>query len=125
MFSFKRLINSFRHAFFGIWYTFRQEQSFRVQIVVALAVIGLMFYFKIKSWEKITLFLVVTMVLVLELINTVIERFIDILKPRIHNYVRDIKDIMAAIVLISSIGAVVIGFLIFWPYLFNNIKVLK
>jgi len=73
-------------------------------------------YFNVKVWEGVALMLVVIIVLVLELINSVFERVIDILKPRMHPYVETIKDIMAAVVLISSIGAVLIGVLILGPY---------
>lgn len=66
--------------------------------------------------------LIIMWVLITELTNTVVERVVDILKPRIHPYARLVKDIMAAVVLISSIMAVVVGVIIFYPYfrsLFN------
>jgi len=56
-------------------------------------------------------------VLIMELINTVFERVVDILKPRIHPYARVIKDLMAATVLITSIVAVIVGVIIFYPYI--------
>ncbi len=116
MFSLKRLIRSFRYALRGVAHVFREEQSFRVQVVAGLVVLILALYFGIKVWEAVALLLVIIMVLVLELINSVFERVIDILKPRMHPYVETIKDIMAAVVLISSIGAVLIGVLILGPY---------
>ncbi len=116
MFSLKRLIRSFRYALRGVAHVFREEQSFRIQIVAGLVVLILALYFGIKVWEAVALMLVIIMVLVLELINSVFERVIDILKPRMHPYVETIKDIMAAVVLISSIGAVLIGVLILGPY---------
>jgi diacylglycerol kinase len=59
-------------------------------------------------------------VLVLESLNTIFEHLSDILKPRLHDYVRIIKDIMAATVLITSLGALVVGIIIFWPYFFGK-----
>jgi len=56
-------------------------------------------------------------VLITELTNTVLERVVDILKPRIHPYARLIKDIMAAVVLISCFVAIAVGIIIFWPYI--------
>ena len=53
----------------------------------------------------------------MELINTIFEKVVDVLRPRIHHYAEVIKDIMAAAVLVSSIGAVIIGVLIFLPYI--------
>jgi len=117
MFSLKRLFRSFRYAARGVAHVFREEQSFRVQVVVGLLVLIMALYFNVKVWEGVALMLVVIIVLVLELINSVFERVIDILKPRMHPYVETIKDIMAAVVLISSIGAVLIGVLILGPYI--------
>lgn len=54
--------------------------------------------------------------LVLELVNTIVERFADLLEPRIHPYVHVIKDLMAATVVVAAASAVIIGFMIFLPY---------
>lgn len=115
----KRLIRRFKYSFRGLWYAAGHEQSFRIQLAAALAVTLLMVFFRVKAWEAAILIFSMLIVLVLELINTAAERIIDILKPRIHNYVRDIKDIMASAVLLASAGAAVIGLLIFWPYFFR------
>ena len=117
--DFKKLVRSFRYAFRGFWYVFKNEQNVRLHLIASLLVIILMIYFQVTLWQAVILFLVMTMVLVLELINTIFERMTDILRPRIHYYVEVIKDIMAATVLVSSIGAVIIGILIFAPYLFT------
>ena len=78
--------------------------------------------FHVKVWEAIALLLVIMMVLVLELINSVFERVIDVLKPRMHPYVETVKDIMAAVVLLSSVGAIVVGVLILGPYLVDLLR---
>jgi diacylglycerol kinase len=117
MFSFGRLIRSFRYAGKGLRQVFREEQSFRVQVIAGILILILSLCFRVKIWESTALLLVVIIVLVLELINSVFERVVDVMKPRMHPDVETIKDIMAAVVLISSIGAVFIGLLILGPYL--------
>lgn len=117
MLSFGRLVRSFRYAGKGLRQVFREEQSFRIQTLAGILVLILSLYFKIKIWEAIALLLVIIMVLVLELINSVFERVVDVMKPRMHPDVETIKDIMAAVVLISSLGAVVVGILILGPYI--------
>lgn len=119
MFSLKRLIRSFRYASRGLVRVFREEQSFRVQTTAGLLVLILALIFHVKIWEAVALLLVIMMVLVLELINSVFERVVDVLKPRMHPYVETVKDIMAAVVLISSVGAILIGFLILGPYVLD------
>lgn len=116
----KKLVKSFRYAFRGFWYVLKNEQNIRLHVFIAFGVIALMIYFQVALWQAIMLFMVITIVIVLELINTIFEKMVDILRPRIHYYAEVIKDIMAATVLISSIGAVIIGILIFAPYIWGK-----
>lgn len=118
MFSLKRLKKSFRHAIAGLVYTWRNEQNFRFQVFVGGLVIALGLWLQLSELRMVLVLLLVMTVLVLELINTFFEKLVDMLSPRIHDYVRQLKDLLAAIVLVGSIGAVIIGFLIFAPYIF-------
>ena len=119
MFSVKRLFRSFRYAFKGFLIVLKEEQSFQIQLIAGAVVVSLIFYFNVRGWESMVLILLVVAVLVMELINSIFERIIDVLKPRLHPYVEEIKDIMAATVLLSSLVALVIGLMIFLPYLKN------
>lgn len=112
-----RLARSFRYALRGFWYVFRQEQNVRLHLLASLAVIILMIYFQVSLWQAVILILVIVLVLILELINTIFERMTDMLRPRLHYYVEVIKDVMAAAVLVASIGAIIVGILIFAPYI--------
>lgn len=113
----KKLFRSFHHAFRGLKYVIKNEQNFQLEILFAIFIIILMFIFNIRDWQKVALFLVIFSVLAVELINTILERVVDILKPRVHPYAQLIKDVMAAAVLVASIGAVVVGVIIFYPYI--------
>lgn len=106
-----------KHAFDGISYAILHEKNFRIELLAALVVVLFIFIFDVKNWEAIILVLMIMWVLISELTNTVLERVVDILKPRIHPYARLIKDLMAAVVLISAVGSVVVGVIIFYPYL--------
>ncbi|KKU40201.1 MAG: Diacylglycerol kinase, partial [Candidatus Azambacteria bacterium GW2011_GWD2_46_48] len=64
------------------------------------------------------LILTVISVLTLEMINTSIERILDLLHPEKHPEIKIIKDISAAAVLLAALGALVIGLKIFIPYVF-------
>ncbi|MBI4653089.1 diacylglycerol kinase [Candidatus Kuenenbacteria bacterium] len=119
MFYFKKFLKSFKHSFRGLKNALIWEQNLKIQLAISFMVIFLMFYFPTRNLEKVALILIITAVLILELINTIFERLSDILKPRIHDYVKDIKDIMAATVLVASICALIIGILILGPYISN------
>jgi len=119
MANLKKLFRSFRYAFRGLKYALKNEQNFQLEILIGFFVVVLMFIFDIRDWQKVALFLVIFFVLVMELINTIFERVVDILKPKVHPYAQLIKDIMAAAVLIGAIGAAVVGTIIFYPYVKN------
>lgn len=112
----RRFGRSLRHAFAGLRYALTYERNFQIEIIMAVLVLALIFIFKVKNWEAIVLILMVMWVLIAELTNTVLERVVDILKPRVHPYARLVKDLMAAVVLISSLVALVVGVIVFLPY---------
>lgn len=85
-------------------------------VALALVVIILVSTLPLASGERLMLLLVTGLVLVLELLNTMVERFVDLMKPRLSAYVRDVKDLMAAAVLVAAIFAALIGLMIFVPY---------
>lgn len=116
MFSFKKFKRSFKYACRGLKKVFAEEQSFRVQLGAAVVIIILTVYFPLESWERLALIMMITLVLVLEVINSMFEKMVDILKPRVHHYVENIKDMMAGAVLLATLGAIIIGLLILLPH---------
>lgn len=115
-FSFKKFKNSVFHAARGFRCALG-EQNFKIQILISIVVIFFALYFRLKGWEIIALTMMIVLILVLEIINSIFERIIDILEPRVHPYAKIVKDMMASAVLISSLGAIFVGLTIFWPYL--------
>jgi len=117
MLSIKKFFQSFRYASRGLKYALKNEQNFQIEFLAGIFVVILMFLLPTRTLEKIALFIVIFAVLVIELINTIFERVVDMLKPRVHPYAQLVKDIMAAAVLLSSVAALIVGLIIFWPYL--------
>ncbi len=114
--------DSLRYAWRGLKYVAKNEENFRFELSVALLVIILAIALKIKLWEFVIIIMMITWVLVTELANTVVERIVDILQPRIHPFARLIKDITAGIVLLSAISASIIGLMIFYSHFLNLIS---
>lgn len=108
--------HSVRYALKGLARVAKEERNFRIELAAAVVVVALMFVFPLSTAERALLAVAIGSVLVLELINSVVERVIDVLKPRIHHYVEEIKDITAAAVLVASACAAAVGLLIFWPH---------
>lgn len=117
-----RFLKSVRYAIAGFRYTLAHEQNFRVHVFAALIVLLFALVFRVEVWEAIVLLLVTMSVLILEILNTIFEKLTDLVKPRIHHYVGVIKDLMAAAVLLAACGAVIIGTLIFYPYIRDLFK---
>lgn len=108
---------SLQYAFRGLGYVIRHEKNFQNELAVGILVVFAMIYFELAKWETVLLFLVIMVTLIMELLNTVMERVVDMLKPSVHPYAKLIKDLMAAAVLVTSILAVVVGIIIFYPHL--------
>jgi len=117
MFKVGRLIKSFTYAWRGLFKTFHEEQNLRIQTVSALLAMALGLFFRISQGEWLALILAIGLVLILEIVNSAVERVTDVLKPRINTYVKEIKDIMAAGVMLASITAAAVGLVIFIPHL--------
>ncbi len=117
-----RLLKSFVYAARGLRHVFQSEQNFRIQSVVGMLAIVAALILPLPIWQLIMVILLVLLVLLVEILNTVFEYLSDLLKPRLHHYVYIIKDVMAGAVLLTSLVSLVIGLLIFFPYLENMLK---
>ncbi|MEK7620606.1 MAG: diacylglycerol kinase family protein [Patescibacteria group bacterium] len=120
-----RFFKSLKHALRGVSVVFAAEQSFRIQVYVALLVVVFGIFFQVRTYEWIVLVLLIGSVLTLELINSIVERIVDSFKPRIHPIVKDIKDIMAGAVLLVSVIAAVLGITIFYPHFAQLVSLLR
>jgi len=112
---------SFKIAVFGLKSAFKEEKNFKIQFTIAVIVIFFIFFLRLSSVEASIIFLTILVVLSLELVNSQIEKFLDIIQPDHHPRVKIIKDFTAGAVLLSVIGSVVIGLLIFWPHIVKYI----
>jgi diacylglycerol kinase len=117
MIRLRRLLQSFRYAIKGFFKVVREEQNLKIQFLAAIVVVATGICLRVSSRDWALLVLAILFVLLTEVINSALERVTDILKTRLNGYVKEIKDIMAAAVMLASIGAVIIGLLVFLPYL--------
>ncbi len=114
----EKFFSSLKHALRGFRYMVTRERNFRIELIAGGLVFALAFIVDVEKWELVSIVFVIFGILLLEAINTLVERLINIFNPRVHPYARMLKDLTASIVLIGSIGAFLIGLFIFWPYVF-------
>jgi diacylglycerol kinase len=114
-FSIKKRIRSFGYALNGLKILVQEEHNARIHLFVTICVVVAGIALKISITEWIDVVFAIGFVIALEAINSSIENIADFVSPEKHNWIKKIKDISAAGVLIASIAAAVIGIIIFIP----------
>ena len=108
-------IRSFKFAFAGIFQLFQNEPNAKVHLLMAILVIFGGFILQISLIEWTILILCIVLVFAAEAFNTAIEKLTDRVSTDIHPLSAQVKDLAAAGVLLTAIGAAICGFLIFLP----------
>lgn len=103
-------------AFQGIVYVVRVERNARFHLIIAIITLVIAVLLGVSNAELAAIFFAIIMVFIAEVINTAIEKILDIVEPDHSEDVRIIKDIAAGAVLVAAIGAAAIGLAIFIPY---------
>lgn len=110
---------SFFYALTGIWTTLREERNMRFHFASAIFVIGVSFYFSITKAEWLMILIAIGGMFALEMINSAIERVVDLATTRYHPLAKQAKDMAAGAVLVYAIVSAAIGAIIFLPYIFK------
>lgn len=113
------LIKSFGFAFEGLRAAIVKGRNFRIQIAIGILAIIFGLIVKLSSNEWLDLVIVITLVLILELVNTSIEALVDLVSPEIREKAKLAKDVAAATVLVASIASIAIGILLFVSHLLH------
>ncbi len=114
------LLASFRFAGAGILHLFRTQRNARIHLAAALAFTALGVWLGLGAGQLAILWLTMTVVLMAEAFNTAIEAVVDLVTDRYHPLARIAKDTAAAGVLLSALGAVVVGAALFLPPLVSR-----
>lgn len=114
----KGRIQSFGYAFTGLATLLREQQNSWVHLVATLLVIGLGILFSITPIEWILIIIAIVLVWMAEALNTGVELLCDMVCSDYHPMIKKAKDVSAGAVLVTVTGAVVIGLIIFLPYVF-------
>lgn len=113
----RKLIDSFNYAIQGIIHTLQTQKNMRFHFFIGIAVLISSLFFNLSRLELIILFISITLVIVLEMVNTAIETAIDLFANYYHPLAKIAKNVAAGAVLVSAINAVVVGYLIFFDRL--------
>ncbi|EFI69563.1 diacylglycerol kinase family protein [Lysinibacillus sp. HST-98] len=112
--NFRKYLRSFGYAFEGI-ITASKEQNLKSHIVSAIIVILASYLTGLSRMEWYIVLLLIALMFALEMMNTAIERVVDLASPEIHPLAKQAKDIAAGAVLVFALFSAIIGLLIFLP----------
>ncbi len=111
----RKILKSFKNAINGIMFVFRTQRNFKIQLFCFFLVLAAAVYFELSLPETAIVVFAGGLVLVSEMMNTGIEKLVDLVNPEYHPLARKAKDISAGVVLLSSLVAVILGLIIFLP----------
>jgi len=113
IFRFEGFMGSLKLAIKGIGYLFLYHRNMRIIFMLGIAVLLLGLHFNLKGIELVALCITVTLVFMAEIFNTAIEMMIDMFIDKYHTLVKLVKDIAAAVVLLASLNAIAVGYILF------------
>lgn len=116
-----RLIDSLRHAREGYAFSLIHERNMRIHTTIAVITLLIAIIIDLSATELILMFLAITLVIVSELLNTAIEKTVDLAMPNQHPIAKAAKDCAAAAVLICALFAIAVGIIIVGDHIIGGI----
>jgi len=107
------IFDSLNYATEGIVHTLRTQRNMRIHLAAAAAVLVLALWVGVAKIELIVLLISITFVLTAEMVNTAVETAIDVSTTSFDPMAKLAKDVAAGAVLISTLNALAVGYLVF------------
>src|SRR5207247_11105424 len=114
------ILESFNVAFEGVIHVLRTQRNMRIHFLIAAAVLIAALEFGVGRIELIALLIVISFVLIAEMINSALEAGIDVATTSFDPLAKLEKDIAAGAVLIATVNAVAVGYLVFSDVVVNR-----
>ena len=112
------VLNAVRYAASGFLVTIKEEPPFRVELALISIFVPLALYIDRAPTEKAILIFSMMLVLIIELVNSSIERIVDRISLKHHILSKHAKDIGSCAVFFSILNAIGMwGIIVVWPYL--------
>ena len=107
------LLDSFNFAFEGIIHVLRTQRNMRIHFAAAVVVLVAALWAGVSHLELIALMLAIAFVFITEMINSALEQAIDVATTSFDPLAKLAKDVAAGAVLIATVNAIAIGYLVF------------
>ncbi|MDO8657513.1 MAG: diacylglycerol kinase family protein [Candidatus Levybacteria bacterium] len=122
MIRWKELLLSFKYAFEGIYYALKHNQNLRIHFAAAVIVVIASVIFNVNAFEMGILGVMILLVISMEMLNTTIEQMVNLIINEHRKEAKIAKDVSAGMVLLTAIGSVIVGVLIFIPHIAKFFK---
>lgn len=109
-----RFIRSLRYAYEGVKYALSTQPNMKIHFFVSFVVLFSAVIFRLSKTDILFILLAITLVIVTELINTAVEKAVDLAMPHRHPLAKIAKDVAAAAVLVTAVFAVIVGMVVFY-----------
>ncbi|ASA95428.1 MULTISPECIES: diacylglycerol kinase family protein [Anoxybacillus] len=113
----KRFVTSVWYALNGVRLAVCYERNMRIHLVAAIIVIVAAAVFRVSKMEWLVLLITIGIVISLEIVNSAIERAVDLVTDEYRPLAKEAKDLAAGAVLVFAFLSIIIGISIFLPYL--------
>ena len=114
------VLESFNFAFEGIIHVLRTQRNMRIHFAIAAAVLVASLWVGVTRLELIALLLAISFVLIAEMLNSALEAGIDVATTSFDPLAKLAKDVAAGAVLIATVNAVAVGYLVFVDHLVDR-----
>lgn len=111
----RNFLESVKHCLDGIFYAISKERNFKIEVICGIVALIVAFGLEFSRLEFILVLMCISSVLACELINTAIERCVDLVTEEVRELAKYAKDVAAGAVLIASFFALVIGLILYLP----------
>ena len=122
-FKAKDIRESFRHALCGLEDAWNSERNMRIHSLAAALAVAAGFWLKLDKLEWLFLLSAIFLVVTMEMLNTALERVVNLFTKEYHPLARVAKNAAAGAALLASLYALVVGILIFLPLLADKINI--
>lgn len=119
------LLKSFACAVKGIIWVVASQRNMKIHLAAAVAVLAVAIRFQINYLEAALVFLAIALVMVAEMVNTAVEKAVDLVSLEYHPLAGRAKDAAAGAVLLAAFFSAVIGIIVFLPYIRKWLAVIK
>ena len=118
----KNFFEALKNSLSGLFYAIKEQKNLKIQLIMAFLVIIFSIVIKINKIEMMFICIAICFVIFAEVVNTAIEKTVDLVTEEYNEKAKIAKDIAAGAVIISSINAIIVGIIVFLEKIINVIK---